>query len=111
LPGVLVADGGGEEFKEAADGIVAGAGDRIRKATPGNTSLPCESATFRNRSLRNSRLYIGGDVERLDIDQSGRVGPLGHDWLDESEVVHIERPFGGIGWATSNTEAVMVQRD
>jgi hypothetical protein len=47
-----------------------------------------------------SRLYIGGDVERLDI-QRGRVGPLGHDWLDESEVVHIERPFGGIGWATS----------
>jgi hypothetical protein len=39
-------------------------------------------------------------VERLDI-QRGRVGPLGHDWLDESEVVHIERPFGGIGWATS----------
>jgi hypothetical protein len=29
-PCVLVADGGGEEFEEAADGRVAGAGDRRR---------------------------------------------------------------------------------
>ena len=27
----------------------------IREATRGNTSLPCESGTFRNRSLRNLR--------------------------------------------------------
>jgi hypothetical protein len=36
-PGILVADGGGEEFQEAADGGVAGAGDRRRHgqaATP-----------------------------------------------------------------------------
>jgi hypothetical protein len=40
-PGVLVADGGGKEFEEAADGIVAGAGDRRRHGQPAAAVARC----------------------------------------------------------------------
>jgi hypothetical protein len=118
--------GEAEEAGEGEDGVLQRAAEAACKAPRGGDARSTSSAhrtpsqscgesadasrgTARDPRLAQNRCQCRGG-ERCEnrsrpaaprprpARHRRRAHPLGHDWLDESEVVHIDRPFGGVAF-------------